>query len=878
MYFQNAISCQTYDEFAPTKQNLLCQRRPRLDVVLSHADYNKSPNRAELSAFAGKIVNPESFEVKGDNFIEPEFNFAFPGIKRFVLVIDVAEASVKADQWQRLREAIFRFFVHVPSGSEVAIVTFAGANARVNVEPTIVEDSNREGLFGKVPIRLVTDEKDSCVECGLEMASKVLRLKTKEGFHFSSGSVLLFAGKSDLNQEYEFDRVPLYNIAFDSKVTRISDLARFNGDNFLLNLNSASLSSQAADVFIDIFNRDNNRKLAKTFEKTHKWSRETVGKFAVEENLNNDLYIVLKAGHVADLDVFEVTSPSGMKLTLYKIDNGLAYYHLSGMNDVGIWSYRVRMLEGAFSEADLVIEVVAKAGRDNNDHVRLEAWTNVDSARGVDVKNEAVILYAKVSQDELPVREAEVEAFVTRPGSSKAFKVLLRDDGTGYPDITAGDGIYSAYFLDFTTKAGLYSVKVIAKDVPGYTTIPKSRQMINDDSSCCGSSIGDDLEVMPTRSFEQHVAAGAFKAKNGLEFRLGSEGPQRVDIFPPSRVTDFRVGAYVNMTLYATLTWSAPGNDLDSGKAAKYEIRCYTNQKALSDETFFEQGIPVHESLLPSPGNFGEEQTATVALPWANEVFYYGLVAVDEAGNRSPVSNLVPVYAAEVPSTTESLWDNDVDSNSAELLDRLTEEMGFTYLIAGCVSAIIFILVLIVGIAVCRNRKRSDEKKAKRQRTQIFVNDIETPSNSSSQEKVDGLDYGVWTTTTATNSNPSPSNSDDYFKHPTTTSLSDQASWAYVHPHNPQLQQHLSVKQQHQQQQTHYQQQEAATYQNWTKPPSDNGTATTSTASTEGCDEQQQHQQQPRRYSTEDELQAYHENVHSASYTSERRRRQESLV
>ena len=46
-------------------------------------------------------------------------------------------------------------------------------------------------------------------------------------------------------------------------------------------------------------------------------------------------------------------------------------------------------------------------------------------------------------------------------------------------------------------------------------------------------------------------------------------------------------------------------------------------------------------------------QSATVGLPWANEVFYCGLVASDEAGNRSPVSNLVPVYAAEFTTTTD---------------------------------------------------------------------------------------------------------------------------------------------------------------------------------------------------------------------------------
>ena len=44
---------------------------------------------------------------------------------------------------------------------------------------------------------------------------------------------------------------------------------------------------------------------------------------------------------------------------------------------------------------------------------------------------------------------AAVVALVTRPDGT-VVEVRLRDDGAGYPDITAGDGIYSAYFTQFS--------------------------------------------------------------------------------------------------------------------------------------------------------------------------------------------------------------------------------------------------------------------------------------------------------------------------------------------------------------------------------------------------------------------------------------------
>ena len=39
-------------------------------------------------------------------------------------------------------------------------------------------------------------------------------------------------------------------------------------------------------------------------------------------------------------------------------------------------------------------------------------------------------------------------------------------------------------------------------------------------------------------------------------------------------------------------------------------------------------------------------------MPWTNEIFYYGIVAIDEEGNRGEISNLVAVYIHEETTTT----------------------------------------------------------------------------------------------------------------------------------------------------------------------------------------------------------------------------------
>ena len=131
-------------------------------------------------------------------------------------------------------------------------------------------------------------------------------------------------------------------------------------------------------------------------------------------------------------------------------------------------------------------------------------------------------------------------------------------------------------------------------------------------------------------------------------------------------------------------------------------------------------GIPVHESLLPAPEPYGTPQSATVGLPWANEVFYCGLAATDEAGNRGPVSNLVPVYAAEFTTTTDQETslvyglENEAYSLDKALSSYILDDFNrnpTVYIVAGVVTGAVFILVVIVGVTILRSRRRAAARK-----------------------------------------------------------------------------------------------------------------------------------------------------------------------
>ena len=86
------------------------------------------------------------------------------------------------------RNALFRFITQIPEGDEVGIVSF-GANAKINIEPTEVTALNREGLYGRVPFRLLKGQQ-GCLECGLRMAIKLLDTPRQ----VSNGAIIVLTG------------------------------------------------------------------------------------------------------------------------------------------------------------------------------------------------------------------------------------------------------------------------------------------------------------------------------------------------------------------------------------------------------------------------------------------------------------------------------------------------------------------------------------------------------------------------------------------------------------------------------------------------------------------------------------------------------------
>jgi len=89
----------------------------------------------------------------------------------------------------------------------------------------------------------------------------------------------------------------------------------------------------------------------------------------------------------------------------------------------------------------------------------------------------------------------------------------------------------------------------------------------------------------------------------------------------------------------ATLTWTAPGDDSLTGTALAYDMR-YSTDLGLLTSNF--DGATAATGL-PSPQPAGTPESFTVTELASETGFYFAIKAIDDAGNRSAVSNIVYV-------------------------------------------------------------------------------------------------------------------------------------------------------------------------------------------------------------------------------------------
>ncbi|TPW14365.1 MAG: putative lipoprotein, partial [bacterium] len=151
---------------------------------------------------------------------------------------------------------------------------------------------------------------------------------------------------------------------------------------------------------------------------------------------------------------------------------------------------------------------------------------------------------------------------------------------------------------------------------------------------------------------------------SGLSNTPSATPPVPADEVAPAGVTSLVVESVGPG--WMTVRWNAPGDDNLSGQAASYDLRLSTS--AVTALTF---GDAASVDAAPAPAPAGASQSKTLLNLLPGIRYWVALKTVDEAGNWSPLSNVVNQIIPLPPDTTPpaeiTLQLVEVDTSSAIL-------------------------------------------------------------------------------------------------------------------------------------------------------------------------------------------------------------------
>ncbi|KAK7814356.1 hypothetical protein U0070_027014 [Myodes glareolus] len=161
--------------------------------------------------------------------------------------------------------------------------------------------------------------------------------------------------------------------------------------------------------------------------------------------------------------------------------------------------------------------------------------------------------------------------------------------------------------------------------------------------------------------FSRVSAGGSFSVQ-------GVPAGPRPDMFPPCKITDLEA---VKVEEDVTLSWTAPGEDFDQGRATSYEIRMSKSLRRIRDD--FVKAILVNTSEL-APQQAGTRETFTFSPKLVtselepesdgemqeNDMVYVAMRTVDHNSLRSAVSNIALVMLSTSPSSAPVLRRDDL--------------------------------------------------------------------------------------------------------------------------------------------------------------------------------------------------------------------------
>ncbi|XP_049513444.1 calcium-activated chloride channel regulator 1 [Dermacentor silvarum] len=705
---------KTHNIFAPNKHNHLCERKSTWEVISANEDFKQ----------LAPTTPDRTFEVKFTEVQKRE-----RALGRVIFALDVSGSMKTSDRIGYLKAAASQFIqALIPDGMEVGIVRvqrdrLGDVSADLLWQSLRERSSSRkqEYCFGlvdgnstyrtnradKQDLRKAPTRMPSVVVCVVVFHNSSLsapfvqcveafeRLPApfqmfEENDQSAAGSVIILMTDGAENRDPKISdvvgklvaaQVVVNTIAFGTEAERkLEDLAlRTGGKPFAVRDGQTNLAIALESAFLDsaFTLLDDTKRPVVIFEQAATVVDKRQFSILVDADLGNETTITVHCKGAATTFTAELHYPGGKTCDDCQstVPAGTDYktFKIPGVATPGAWTLVVSCNLGA---CDVHVRATSLARDPDQEPVLARAFlkrTEVTSAA------EAAI-YAEVTKGVHVVLYAKVTATVVQPRGQ--IEMELFDNGLG-ADVTANDGIYSAYFTQFEG-TGRYSVSarviggndsVIVKGRQASGALPASQPSAPPtggapqpaDADVSGIPLGDfvfvdeDIEQAEPRVLLSEKAPEFVRYAEGGSFRLANEIDQAS--LPPGSIQDLKVeDTFVddNGTHVVVLSWTCPGGHMDSGNASRVELKGSTSLTELVRD--FDSALEVRDEMAGggnvTSGAVGSRQRLRFFVP--NELlsvarnqslrdFYFAAKVWNDKGLHSSLSNVAAVTFERPP-------------------------------------------------------------------------------------------------------------------------------------------------------------------------------------------------------------------------------------
>ncbi|XP_026970042.1 calcium-activated chloride channel regulator 1 [Sagmatias obliquidens] len=636
---------KNHNKEAPNEQNKKCNLRSTWEVIQGSEDFKKT--------------TPMTTQP-------PKPTFSLLQIRQRIvcLVLDKSGSMTTGDRLKRLNQAGKLFLLQtVEQGSWIGMVTFDSA-AYVKSELVQINSATERDTLARSLPTVASGGTSIC--SGIQSAFTVIRKKYPTD---GSEIVLLTDGEdstiSSCFNEVKQSGVIIHTVALGPSAAReLEELSKMTGglqtyasdqvqNNGLMDAFGALSSGNGA-----VSQRSIQLESKGLTLQNSQWLNGTV---IVDSTVGKDTLFLIT--WTTDIPQILLWDPSGKKQDGFLVDTyiKMAYLQIPGIAKVGIWKYSLQA-----SSQTLTLTVTSRASSGTLPPVTVTSKMNKDTGKFPS----PMVVYAKIHQGSLPILRAKVTALIESV-DGKTVTLELLDNGAG-ADATKDDGVYSRYFTAYDTN-GRYSVKVWALggvDTATQKGIPQQTRAMYIPGWIENGQVKwnpprpeinkDDLQGKQV-CFSRTSSGGSFVASDVPKAPIP-------DLFPPCKITDLK--AKIQGDSLINLTWTAPGDDYDHGRAHKYIIGISTNILDLRDK--FNDSLQVNTTHL-SPKEANSEEVFVFKpenITFTNGTdLFIAVQAVDKVNLKSEISNIAQVSLFIPPETppetpSPSLPCPDINTNS----------------------------------------------------------------------------------------------------------------------------------------------------------------------------------------------------------------------